>query len=397
MKHRLKVLILILLFGGLATYGEDAAKNIVFHFDFKDAKGKNEITDTTGKHKCISKGHNFETQGGALRISPDDAKIFIPPNKLPPCFDEMTIMVWIARKSDKECEPILIKGIHQEPIQFLVEINTQYPEFCYKNQPAQGAWKGIYIIGNPYGNTLRYNNPLCLIKDTTPIVKANEWTNLAVTFDKGNISIYINGVLTLQQKAEHSESLKLNDFPLYIGSERIAGAKNENFRTADILLNDLWMYQTALSEKDIKTAYEFEKEKYPQKRITITPTDAYMSSSSQDMKAFDPQFKNKLKITQEYEKNIIKTPFNEKISSMVKSQNGMMKLFINQKEKYPLQVFAPIYLPSDESIYLCSSLVRDFAAADVNLIAPWFSKLTFWTGENQYDWEKFDRLIPMVC
>jgi len=396
MKNRFKVLVLVLLFSELATYGADATQSMVFHFDFKDAKGKNEITDTTGKHKCISKNHLFETQEGALRISPDDAKIFIQPDKLPPCLDELTLRIWISRKSDKDVEPILFKGIHQEPIQFLLTLNTQYPEFCYKNQSAQG-FNGIFLIGSAYGNTLRYNNPQWLIKDSKPAVKANEWTNLAVTFNKGNINIYINGVLTLQHKSENSESMKINDFPIYIGSECIAGAgEKENFRTADMLLNDLWMYQTALSEEEIKTAYASEKEKYSNKRITLSQTDAYMSPSSQDMKAFDPQFKNKLKITQEYERNIPKISFNEKITATVKSQDKMVKLFINQKEMYPLQILAPIHLPSDDSINLCYNFVRDFAAADVNMAGPWFSHLTFWTGENQYDWEKFDSGMKKV-
>lgn len=390
--------ILTALYVGLATQAGLAQEKIhdaVFHFDFKDANGKNEIMDTTGKHKCVSKDHSFLIQDGALRIAPDDAKIFIQPNKLPPCLDELTLMVWIARKSDKECEPVLFKGIHQEPIQFLLEINTQYPEFCYKNQPSQGFWKGIHLIGSSYGNTLRYSNPQWVLKNTKPAIKANEWINLAITFNKGNINIYINGILTLQHKSENSESLKLNDFPIYIGSERVTGDK-ENFRTADMLLNDLWMYQISLSEENIKKAYEAEKEKYLQKRITLSPTEGYISSSALDMKEFDPQFKNKLKITQEYEKNIIKDPFNEKISSMVKSQDRMMKLFINQKEKYPFQLLSPIYLPSAESVNLCYNLVRDFAAADVNLVAPTLGHMTFWTGEDQYDWEKLDMGIKKI-
>jgi hypothetical protein len=394
MKKRLNVFTLILLFGGLVAQGQDAAENIVFHFDFKDAKGKNEIKDTTGKHKCVSKDHGFEIQDGALRIAPDDAKIFILPYKMPPCVNELTIRVWIARKGDNDCDPVLFKGIHQDPIQFLLTFTCQYPEFCYKNQPAQGFWKGIYTIGSSYGNTIRYNTPEWVIKDAKYAVKANRWTNLAVTFSKGNINIYVNGILTLQHKSE-GEILKLNDFPIYIGSERIAGSEEENYRTADMLLNDLWMYKTALSAEEIRNAYASEKERYPDKYIMPAPTTAYMSAASLDMKAFDPQFKNKLKITQQYEKNIIKTPFNEKLFSMVKLQDRMMELFINQKETYPMQLIPRIYLPSDECINLSYNLVRDFAAADVNMVAPCFD-LSFWTGEDQYDWEKLDSGISKM-
>lgn len=62
----------VLCLSALSLYGE-----MLFDFDFSKANGKKEISDRTGKFRCISEGYDFHIQNGALRIAPD-AKITVP-------------------------------------------------------------------------------------------------------------------------------------------------------------------------------------------------------------------------------------------------------------------------------------------------------------------------------
>ena len=70
------------------------AADLVFHFNFKDAGGKMEISDSTGQFKCLSQVNPFLVQEGALR-SDYGAEITIPAEKLPAeLSDGFTMSLW---------------------------------------------------------------------------------------------------------------------------------------------------------------------------------------------------------------------------------------------------------------------------------------------------------------
>ena len=81
----------------------------VFHFNFKDAAGKSEIKDTSGRFRCICKENKFVVQRGALRTAPV-AQIYIPGEKLPDISEKLTVSAWILKKATPDATPIMIKG-----------------------------------------------------------------------------------------------------------------------------------------------------------------------------------------------------------------------------------------------------------------------------------------------
>ena len=128
---------------GLLSLGEEKGNDgLVFHFDFKDSAGKKELTDKTGNVKCISKNRDFVIQQDALRLA-SCAEIYIPSENLPEIKDELTISAWILKKSTPEYAPILFKGTHPGPIQFLFTLSWRYPGFCYKLPNQYYRWNGI--------------------------------------------------------------------------------------------------------------------------------------------------------------------------------------------------------------------------------------------------------------
>ena len=102
-----KTLVLSMLV--LAAMLSAASRSLVFHFDFKDAAGKKEYADKTGKFKAIVKDGAFAVQSGALRTSVG-AQITVPDTRKPQRAKELTVMSWILKKSTPDHTPILSKG-----------------------------------------------------------------------------------------------------------------------------------------------------------------------------------------------------------------------------------------------------------------------------------------------
>lgn len=384
---------------------ETSDDKLICHFDFKNAQDKKEITDTTGKQKCISKTCNFVVQDEALRID-SGASICIPADKFPSIEKEFSISFWVVKGYFGDIAPLFFKGIHPEPIQFLISISGESPEFCYKNVLSQSFWKGIVTSGTVHGGSFTYSGPTSLIKGTKAQVRSGFWTHLTYVFDNGNIKIYNNGVLTIEHKSLKPEFLKNNGFPIYLGAERIPG-EDINYRTANILINDIRMYNKSLSDQEAGVLYESEKVKYSKNSYlasnafllakdiySLPPCNTYLSAMFKD---YDPDFKKKLKIVEKYEQNIPADPYiSSKItSSKVAVINGQTGLFINDKQEYP--ILANPFLCQDNKFILdgMKNYVRDFAAADVNLVSTGFISPipTFWLDDGKYNWDVFDSVF----
>ena len=90
---------------------------------------------------------------GALRLAPG-AQISIPSQPgIPDMKKQLTVCAWIA-KSLNDITPILLKGMHPQPIHFLFTARGPYPGLCYKHD--RGGWKGLYVAGSSYGGDYQY-------------------------------------------------------------------------------------------------------------------------------------------------------------------------------------------------------------------------------------------------
>lgn len=315
--YKLYITLFILFVSNAALSSARAADNLrtdsslVFHFDFNDAAGKQEITDATGKFHCVSQTGDFQVEKGALRIAPG-AIISIPSKGLPDLSHAVTISAWILKSSTPDVAPILMKGNHPEPIEFLFGVSWRYPSFTYKNISHQSFWKGISTDGF-FGSSIKYHDPAVQIKDAPLVEYGGTWYHVASVFDNGSIKLFVNGVLEAQYKSEKEETLANNDSPIYVGIELLVReGKLEPYATANMLINDLELYDRAFTDTEIQTLYSSERPKYPtQSQIppgkthttALAPCYAYLGAE------YDPLFQRTLDITQKYEKHIPTNPF----------------------------------------------------------------------------------------
>lgn len=377
-------------------------EGLVFHFDFKDALNKNEITDKTGKIKCLSKNRDFVIQKDALRIAPC-AEIYIPSENLPELKKELTVSAWILKKSTPEYAPILFKGAHPEPIQFLFTLSWRYPAFCYKT-PGKGGWNGIYINGMG-GSSSRYGDENCMVKGAKFVESSGFWKNLTAVYNNGNVKIYVDGELVAEHKDAAIGSLTQNNSPIWIGAEKIASEK-ENFMSANMLINDLRLYNKALSDNDVKTIYSADRAKYPEGSL-IPPGETHINAlpvcydyMKAVMKGYDPEFKEKLELTSKYEKSIPADPYRnfKNVASYVMDNKGQTCFTVEGKVKYPLLYIPCVYDFVNNKYTLRETELgfRDFAAAGVDLggfsIMPDF----YCSDEGKYDWSKVDDLFKVA-
>lgn len=379
-----------------SAFSMDLNDGLVMHFNFKDANNKPEIVDSTGKVKCISRQKVLVVQEDALRIAPG-AEIYIPAKYLPKITDACTINVWLVKGYFGDISPVLFKGIHADSVQFLLSIGCYYPEFCYKNEPGQKQWKGIHYLGSPYGQSIRYADNGWAIPGKEVKINPGYWTMLSVVFDHGSIKIFLNGQLVLSKISASPEILKHNDFPLYIGAERIPKEKL-NYRTGNLLINDLRLYNKTLTNEEINALFLAEKLKYPQKNVipsgamALKPCNEYLVRT---LEGYDPEFKNKLKLTADYERDLPAQPCiaPNSMKSMVKPSNGQTGLFINGTEQYPV-LFYPILLRDNRYLFdTALPAIRDFAAAGIDLFGTGGIAPIFWLGKDKYDFAQIDNII----
>jgi hypothetical protein len=401
MKKLIKVLFFAALLGfvGHSATAQNAAP--IFHFDFKNAAQKNKIFDTTGKFECVSQTADFQVESSALRLAPG-AMISIPAQGLPDLSRAVSVSAWILKSSTPDVTPILMKGVHPEPIQFLFGVGYRYPTFSYKNQPHQNFWKGIFTDGF-FGSSIKYHDPSWQVENATMVETGGTWYHVASTFNEGDVKIYVNGVLVAQQKSEKPETLAENSEPFYVGLELLRrNEKLEPYATANMLLNDLRLYNRALSAEEVSREYSQDRARYPSESqippgkthtTALAPNYAYLGPE------YDPLFARKLKITEKYEEKIPADALaGTSGGASVRWKKSQPELVINGRAEYPL-AFVPSpmeYSTADYRLAEMAGSVRDFAAADVNLVGVDVVPQRFWLDDGKYDWEKFDEFFAIA-
>jgi hypothetical protein len=381
-----------------ATDNLRADSSLVFHFDFKNAAGKKDVLDTTEKFHCISQTANLQVEKDALRIAPG-AVISIPSKGLPDLTHAVTMSAWILKSSTPDVAPILMKGNHPEPIEFLFGVGWRYPSFTYKNIPHQSFWKGISTDGF-FGSSIKYHDPAVQINDAPLVEYGGTWYHVASVFDNGSVKLFVNGVLEARYKSEKEETLANNNSPIYVGIELLQReGKLEPYATANMLINDLELYNRAFTDAEIQTLYSSERSKYPtQSQIppgkthttALAPSYAYLGAE------YDPLFQRTLDITQKYEKHIPTNPFlGKQTTAKVQWKSNTPQLAINQKTEYPMAFFpSPMdFATAEYQFDEEENSIRDFAAADVNIVGVGVIPTRFWLGDGQYDWAKFDEFF----
>ena len=282
-------------------------------------------------------------------------------------------------------------------MEFFFSVGWRYPVFCYKNQHRQAFWKGVYYCGD-FGTRIYYAKKDFLVAKDNLIESSGYWKNVTSTFDRGEVKIYVNGILTAKTKSAQPEKLKKNNLPIYIGASRLA-RENLNFQSSDMLINDIRLYDRALTPTEVKELFEKDKKNYDLNCL-IPPGETHLNALApcKDYpfdKNFDPEFKKKLKITAEYEKKLKAGKIrHEKI---VSAEVRKSQLFINGKKRFPIQVLPAYFIHADGKYHwrLAKECTKDFAAAGIDLVGL-NGMERIWKGDGKYNWKQLDSLLKTV-
>ena len=317
-----------------------AEPGLVFHFDFSEAGGKRKITDQTGGFSCQSETADFQVEQNALRIAPG-AKISIPSEKLPDLSEEMTVSAWIFKSSTPDVAPILMKGIHSEPVQFLFGVGWRYPVFCYKNISRQPVWKGVSTEGF-FGSSIRYPDAAWLKNEAALVETGGKWYQVAAVYRQGTVRLYVNGVLAAERE-QSGEKLLPNNEPFYLGMEPVKkDGRIEPYATSNMLLSDLRLYGRALSPEEITSLYQRERPDYPA-GLRIPEGKNHTSALALCTKylgpEYDPFFERTLKRTALYEKSLPENPFvGRTTTAAIEVKKRSTGMLFDGKPEYPLAV-----------------------------------------------------------
>ncbi len=341
-----------------------------FHLNLKNAASQ------------LSVPEHILSESGALRhhVSSDYS---VSLDKLPEITKELTLTAWVAQRDLAGYQTIIFKGSRKddpEKIQFCLDLWNGHPEFKYKDK--DDKWRGILINNRKYRGGIKI----------API-PVKEWTHLAATFNHGEIILYINGkVAAKSESAAQAPELVSNKFSALIGAANSAGSDKRTY-SLDGLINDMRVYGESLPGAKIKEIYETEKPDYPLGKIKLKEV------ADPAMAGYDPQFKNKLKLTLEYEKKIpVDLIKGKKTTAKAAAYKGVPALFIDDKPVFPMQMMPSPWSSSKDTFYPC----RDFAAAGVDLYSDIIYSAfgsgkddcrTWWLGEGKYDFKQVDKSI----
>jgi hypothetical protein len=365
--------------------------NLIFHFDFKDAAGKKQYTDQTGKFTAVVKDGKFAVQNGALRTS-IGSQISIKDTRKKAPVKELTVMSWILKKSTPDHTPILSKGEHPRNLQFTFSIGWRYPGFFYKK--VVNKLNGIYYIGT-FGSGTHYPDNKWIKPKAKLIEISGRWHHLAAVFNQGEVKIYIDGKLSVERFDEKGNFLPANDRPFYIAAQRVAG-ENANMETADMLLNDLRLYNKALLEEDIKKIIANETQKYPKGNLIPkgkTHLEALDDCWSYLPDEYDVEMAKVLPVTQKFEASKKEVQnFSKGIIAKRKMVNNLPALSINGEVQTLVQGVPNLkHYKTHRYLYHKHNMgLRNFAAAGINLVSVSASPAMFWKGEKKYDWKELD-------
>lgn len=383
-----KVPPLALLLIGVAGYvaGQDPA----FHFRFDRTIEQKMVKDLTGKVECYSPQGIFQAERGGLRVA-EGSQFQIPHQQLPPLTDHFTFNVWYYGSSRGLHNTLFFKGHYPKDVQFDCYVQDRFPALFGM---VEKRWEGIYTSG--YGHLTSYPMKNIIMDTQAYEVMPGKWNMLTFVFQNSVAEIYVNGKLSLRRKSGNWKALSPGTEPLWIGSSREKG-KKLNKADSDMIINDIRLYDDALSAEKIAALYDQEKGRYAKWPVQeswekLPPCHVYMARL---IPGYDPDYQVRLPKTAAYLKTLRKPVFTGKPTvSKIVMDNGSMKISINGK------LYAPLIYSTGVNMTLVKdfgSRYEDFAAAGFKLYGgspgSWRDIPHIWKGDGDYDFSLMDQLI----
>ncbi len=364
---------------------------VLMNFDFSGLGGEFEYRDGTGKHTIYSDAGSFLEEHSSLRTA--FGSRFRIPCENNAFGEEFTINVWLVKSSRGWVfrSPVLGRGFVQayagplpgeDDFDFMLDVNGRAPGF-------QTSFGGLRTSGGPYSQNYRYSDSSYERIPPEELFELDRWQNLTVVYEKGRVSMYINGKLSGETDESTTRPLLTSGQPLYLGASRVAG-EEDNKDSSQLLLRNLTVYRGALSAGEVQSNFKSQAQGFPlERRYHLGYTNHYYPSN---MLAIDREMKNRLPLSEAYLEDKPEDPYRDKesMSGAIEGDGESIRLMINRTTYPPVAVNNHAY---DRNEHRHNELILDFAAADVNLIGAGILTGDFWTGENEYDWEKLDSRI----
>ncbi len=303
--------------------------------------------------------------------------------------EELTIATWfaprtgaggyrmIAYKGDRSRDP--------QAVDFKFGMINMVPEFGFMD--AQGSWDGI----------LRNHNDLLIppgkripLKDC-PKVRPDHWNFMAVTFNRGELKLFLNGEL-LAAAQTTTKALNFQDTPLWLGvSEGAGGLKGYNLLG---LIHRIDFFNAALPDDAILARWQKQRPEYPTEKLSIPGPEINFPDE------YDPDFKKKLKIVEEYEKAIPASSLPDHSPEMTVIEFGGVPVLARDGIRESGMCMMPQYSSGDDAVFNAG---RDFAAAGVNYFSdiyytwpaqdpkgPQMRCANLWPAPGQYDFARLE-------
>ena len=331
----------------------------VFHLDFKDADGKREFQ--AGAFTVRSSRVPMLVQQGALRLAPVAEIEVLGP--IPELRNGFTVSAWIYKKRNCDVCPILSRGGFGDLQQFVF---TGGPELFTR-------WGRKEVAGLTKGNQLKLSA---------------EWKHVTGVFSQGEYRVYVDGKLFASAKGKEAQLPEQNT-SLVIGAEKNALA-SMNYSNANMLLNDLHLYDNPLQEIEIAALYASEREHYPKGSQLPKGTHPYLGlENCFHYDPGDPDLKTKLELTRNWKPD---APIAGPIKAEVRrEENSAARLFINDKEYFPYGFYLVKYVFHDRNELKESvEVVRDFGATGMKICRSGVGSSNVFMGFQWLDDGKYD-------
>lgn len=299
--------------------------------------------------------------------------------------EALTVAAWIApATSPASYQSILYKGLRAGPdvqaIHFFLSLWDGKPEFKYKD--AEGAWRGI--MRNADNFTIPGAAPVPAAD--VPAVAPKRWSHVAGTFDRGAITLYLDGEAILSG-ADDIIALVPNEHPLLLGeAQHPEGNRSYLY---DGLIDAVRVLDRALNAAEMEALYREERADHPDGALAISPPMP---------PGYDPEFAVTLPLVDAWEPG--ESTVADQTTAVVRPHNGALVPVIDGRPFYGMAMMPEPYAGDEQITLSC----RDFAAAGVDLYSEilwsWATPREgchgWWLGEGQYDFDRIDRRIRAI-
>lgn len=248
MKNRFNALLLLILASGSQIIAADFPQGLMLHYNFDQWEGGGVITDRTGRNNngqaTGAKWTAMGKQAGGYEFTSSNNYIRVR-HSATLSSKETTLAVW-----------------------FRTGIADPIPRTLFEKSAPAGYT--LSIAGNSKG--AQNKGKLCFSINghecvSDKVVADNAWHHGTATFDGESLKLYVDGQLQ-QQVAQWKGGIAANTNDLTLGLNRTNPAPKEKGRSFEGTLDDVMIFDHALTDAEVKTVISSTKPKFTKDQVT---------------------------------------------------------------------------------------------------------------------------------